>query len=295
MNITSGNPLTQKQLFRRNAQFIGVLEVQGILLDSKKTLEEIDGLSENPLIKGVLVRINSPGGAVAPSQEIYEALKKLSKKKPVFSSLANVAASGGYYVACGTKKIFANPGSITGSIGVIMQFADLSKFYQWAKIQPYHIKSGKFKDVGSTMREMTADEREILQKMADTVLLQFQKVVADSRQIPLEKLKDIADGKIYSGEQAKEVKLVDELGGFQDTVDALAKEAGISGKPKLIYAKKKKKLLELLLEEDAEVDSLLNVPNLIKKILFSGILGNFKGSGFHREEMKLLFLMPYGQ
>lgn len=245
---------TQKKLFGKS-NAVGVIEVKGAILDSKKAVEQIEGFVDNAMIKAVIVRINSPGGAVAPSQEIYGAVKKLAAKKPVFASLGSVAASGGYYVACGAKKIYANPGSITASIGVIMQFADMSKLFQWAKMNPYNIKTGKFKDIGSPNREMTDEEKALLQAMANNVLSQFRSAVAESRGLAMDKVIEISDGRIMSGEQAKSVKLVDELGGFRDAVDAVAKEAGISGKPRLIYASKKKTLFVRLFETDDDGDS----------------------------------------
>ncbi|MEW6057114.1 MAG: signal peptide peptidase SppA [Bdellovibrionota bacterium] len=254
-SLTAGKP--HQKLFTKTNN-IGVIELKGVIYDSKKTLEQIETFEEDPLIRAVLVRINSPGGAVAPSQEIYEALKKLSSKKAVYSSMSSVAASGGYYVACGTKKIYASPGTITGSIGVIMQFADLSKLYSWAKINPYNIKTGRYKDVGSPSREMSIEEKELLQGMADNVLGQFRRAVASGRNLTMEKVVELSDGRIFSGEQAKAAKLIDELGGMNDAVEALAKEAGISGKPNLVYAERKRHALERILgdfDDDAESGS----------------------------------------
>src|SRR4029077_13140783 len=143
-------------------------------------------------VKAIVLRLNSPGGAVAPSQEIYQAVKNY--KKPIVASMSSVAASGAYYVACGAKKVYANPGTITGSIGVIMEFANLEKLYEWAKIKRFSIKTGRFKDVGAEYREMTADERALLQNMVDDVLSQFTLAVSEGRNIPLETVKEIADG-----------------------------------------------------------------------------------------------------
>lgn len=238
MSLSPG--ASQKRLFTGRTSNIGVIEVKGVILDSKKTLEQLDSFAEDQLIKAVIIRINSPGGSVAPSQEIYEGVQRLAKKKPVYVSMASVAASGGYYVACGAKKIYANPGTITGSIGVIMQFADVSKLLQWAKVSPYNIKTGKFKDIGSPEREMTPDEKALLQDMIDNVLGQFRRAVAAARNLPMDKVVEISDGRIFSGQQAKEAHLVDEVGGINDVVDAIAKEAGITGKPHLVYAGKKK-------------------------------------------------------
>jgi protease-4 len=263
MSLTSGKP--QKKLFGKSNN-IGVIEIKGAIMDSKKWLDQIESFHEDSLIKGVIVRINSPGGSVAPSQEVYDAIKKLSAKKPVYASMGSVAASGGYYIACGAKKIFASPGTITGSIGVIMQFADLSKLYQWAKVNQYSIKTGKFKDIGSPSREMTTEERQLIQDMIDNVLGQFRRTVASARGLSMEKVIEASDGRIFSGEQAKSIKLVDELGGLEETVDALAKELGITGKPNLVYAGKKRHGLGRLLHElddqdDDDYESSSNISN----------------------------------
>ncbi len=244
----------KKSLFSKSNQ-IGVIELNGAIMDSKKWLEQIEQFEEDNMVKGVIVRINSPGGAVGPSQEIHDAVKKLSLKKPTYVSMGSVCASGGYYVAVAAKKIYATPGTITASIGVIMQFADMSKLFQWAKVSPYNIKTGKYKDVGNPAREMSEEERDLLQKMIMNVLAQFRKAVSEGRKLPMDKVIEISDGRIMSGEQAKDLKLVDELGGINDTAEALAKEVGIQGKPQLVYISKKKHFLEAILSSDDEAES----------------------------------------
>lgn len=297
MTLTPGK--TQKRFFGK-ANSIGVLEVKGVIIDSKKLVEEIEEFEEDSFIKGVIVRVNSPGGSVAPSQEIYDALKRLQKKKPVYTSMGSVAASGGYYVACGTKKIFANAGTITGSIGVIMQFADVSKLMQWAKVSEYNIKTGKFKDIGSPTREMTEDEKQLLQGMIDNVLSQFRKAVSNARSIPMEKVIELSDGRIFSGEQAQSVKLVDEVGGFKDALDALVKETGISGKPHLVYAAKKRHGLERLFsgldEEDEESSTSIGPNSLASSIeaILSLLRGESMRGAIQRPSRLLgpLFILP---
>jgi len=206
----------------------------------------------------VVVRIDSPGGGVAASQEIYEELKKLDAKKPVIASLSSLAASGGYYVAIGARTIVANPGTLTGSIGVIMQLADLQRLYNFIKVSPITIKSGKFKDIGSTSRDMTEEERRILQKLSDDIHSQFKGHIAESRKLPIAEVEKLADGRIFSGAQAKELKLVDEIGNFEDAVDIAAKAAGIKGKPKLYYPEVKKDgLFKLLMGTKAFIDKVL--------------------------------------
>ena len=219
---------------------IGVLNLEGVISESIPTLEVLKEFEENKRIKAVIIRVDSPGGAVGPSQEIFDQIKKLRQKgKIVVASLGSVAASGGYYVACAADKIVSAAGTLTGSIGVIMHLSNLEEFYNWIKIKPYTIKSGKFKDLGATNRAMTPEERSYLQSLIDSTHMQFQKAVAEGRGLPLEFVKTFADGRIMNGEMAHSFQLVDQLGNFQDAVDLAAKEAGIK-KPKLVYPKDKK-------------------------------------------------------
>lgn len=274
-------------------QGVGVLELNGVIMDSRRVLKSIDKFEENPDVKALVVRINSPGGAVAPSQEIHDAIKRFTK--PKIASMSSVAASGGYYVAVATDKIFANPGTITGSIGVIMEFANLEKLYEWAKIKRFSIKTGKFKDSGAEYREMQPEERALLQGMVDDVLLQFKTAVAAGRKMTLEEVTPLADGRIFSGTQAKAAKLVDELGGIEEAVNEAGKLAGITGKPKVITEEKKKSgLLEFIqdqvgggAEEDAEthgqnrlVSSLQKALGLekVRTLLSPGIYWIWKGA-----------------
>jgi len=237
---------------------VGVLELNGVIMDSKKMLKKLERFEEDDQIKAIVLRLNSPGGSVAPSQEIYEAVK--SYRKPIVVSMASVAASGAYYIACGAKKVFANPGTITGSIGVIMEFANLQKLYEWAKIKRYVIKTGKFKDAGAEHREMTDEERGLLQGMVDDVLTQFKQAVATGRNLKMDQVTKVADGRIFSGAQAKRAGLVDELGTLEDAVNEAAKQAGIKGKPRVVYPdRQRKRLIDALLDdgerdESAETD-----------------------------------------
>ena len=212
---------------------VAVVELNGPILESKKILQRLKNFETRQYVQAVVLRINSPGGAVAPSQEIYEAVKKY--KKPLVISMSSVAASGAFYIACGAKKVFANPGTITGSIGVVMEFVNLEDLYQWAKIRRYVMKTGKFKDVGAEYRKMTDEERTLLQTMIDDVLLQFKKAVADGRKLSMSAVNNIADGRIFSGSQAYRLKLVDQLGTLDDAVNEAAKMAGIEGEPQIVY------------------------------------------------------------
>jgi protease-4 len=233
---------------------VGVIELNGVIMDSKKTLLRLEKFEEDDQIKAVVLRLNSPGGSVAPSQEIYEAVR--SYKKPLVVSMGSVAASGAYYIACGASKVFANPGTITGSIGVIMEFANLQKLYDWAKIHRYSLKTGKFKDAGADYREMNPEEKELLQGMIDNVLGQFKQAVATGRKLSMEKVTAIADGRILSGAQAKAEHLVDELGTLQDAIREAGKLGKIKGKPHVVYVEKQKKgLLDLLLDDSSSNES----------------------------------------
>jgi protease-4 len=227
---------------------VGVVEISGVILDSKKTLARLRRFEEDNQVSAVVLRLNSPGGSVAPSQEIYEAVQNY--KKPLVVSMASVAASGAYYIACGAKKVYANAGTLTGSIGVIMPFANLQKLYEWAKVQRYSIKTGKYKDAGADYREMTADERALLQTMLDDVLMQFKQAVAKGRGLSMEAVTKVADGRIFSGQQAKAFHLVDELGTLQDAIQEAGVLAKIKGKPTVIYPEKKRRgLLDFVLDD----------------------------------------------
>jgi len=219
---------------------VGVVEINGVIADSKEVIREITSFVEDSGVKAIVLRVDSPGGGVGASQEIYQEVVKAKGVKPVVASFGGVAASGGYYVACGADKIVANPGTITGSIGVVMQFANLEELLKKIGYKGYVIKSGQHKDIGSPFREMTPEERELLQGVIDTVHQQFIKAVAEGRKIPIEKVTAIADGRIFAGEQARDLGLVDELGNLEDTIQIAATMAGIKGKPSVIYPRKRK-------------------------------------------------------
>lgn len=226
---------------------IAVIEINGAIISSKEIVNNIAAAERNDHIKGVVVRINSPGGGVAPSQEIYGELKKLGKKKPVVASMSSVAASGGYYVAVAAKKIVANPGTLTGSIGVIMEFSNIEGLLEKIGLKSFVVKSGKYKDVGSPNRPMTDKEKEYIQQLIDGVHLQFVSAVAEGRTMDIEAVKKIADGRILTGEQALELGLVDKLGNLSDSVSLVAEMAGIEGKPKPFVMEKEKGVLDYLL------------------------------------------------
>jgi protease-4 len=228
---------------------IASLEINGTIADSRDFVEELNDYGKRPHVKSVLIRIDSPGGGVAASQEIYEAIKKFraETRKKVVISMASTAASGGYYIACGADKILANPGTVTGSIGVIAQWYDYSDLLRWAKMQSVVIKSGELKDSGSGSRPITEKEKAYFQSLIDDMYGQFVAAVADGRKMPEEEVRKLADGRVYTGLQAKENHLIDELGTFQDAVKEAARMGGIVGEPKLLTpAKKRASVLEIL-------------------------------------------------
>ncbi len=214
---------------------IGVIEILGPIMSSADLNKNIIDFRDNKSIKAVILRIDSPGGAVGPSQEIYNEVIKLQMKKPVIVSMASVAASGGYYIAAPAKRLFANPGTITGSIGVIMSFPNYEGLMEKVGVSSVVIKSGKFKDIGSASRPFSDDERKLMQSLIDDVHSQFVEAVSLGREMPAEKVLSLSDGRIFSGRQALKVGLIDELGGFQDAVDYTAKLAGLDEDPNLIY------------------------------------------------------------
>lgn len=247
---------------------VAVLRVHDVILDSQIYLESLDTISKDSGVKAIVVRIDSPGGAVGPSQEIYSELKELGKDMPVVASIGGVGASGGYYIACAAEKIYANPGAITGSIGVIAQFASYEKLLDWAKIDVEVIKSGKYKDVGSSFRQMTPADKEYIQKLIDNVYSQFKSAVASSRDLDTKEIENVSDGKIYTGEQALNLKLIDELGTINDAIAMAGDLGGIDGEPSVEnFPKKRSKLYELL---NSKIDTsiLTSVPTKTRFGLF---------------------------
>ncbi|MBK7864798.1 MAG: signal peptide peptidase SppA [Archangiaceae bacterium] len=235
---------------------VGVIEVSGTIMDSKRTLKELNRFADAEHVKAIVLRIDSPGGAVGPSQEIYDAIKRIKAKKKVIASMGSLAASGGYYIACATDKIYANPGTLTGSIGVIMEMPNVQGLLKWAGVEMNTLKAGKMKDSGSPFREMTPEERAYFEGMLADVHAQFIEAVAAGRKLTVEEVTPLADGRVFSGRQAKEAKLVDELGGIEAAIAEAGKLGGITGEPKTEYPRKDKKLLRELMGDDDEVEGL---------------------------------------
>ncbi|MCD6214814.1 MAG: signal peptide peptidase SppA [Candidatus Desulfofervidus sp.] len=227
---------------------IGVIEIKGIIKTSQFNLEQLVKFRKNNQIKAVLLRIDSPGGAVVPSQELYMEILKLRQQKPVVASLGNVAASGGYYIASAANKIVAAPGTLTGSIGVKIEFANIEQLLKKLGIQPTVIKSVPYKDIGSPVREMTKEEKTMLEKLVKNIHSQFVKDIAKGRNMPIKQVESIANGSIFTGQEAKKLGLVDQLGNFEDAIRLAAKLGKIKEEPRLLYPKKKSPWMKLLTE-----------------------------------------------
>lgn len=219
---------------------IGVIPIEGAISDSQAIAEQLRRFTKDKGIKAIILRINSPGGAVGPTQEIYREVQRTVETKEVVASLGGVAASGGYYIAAAAKQIVANPGTITGSIGVIMEFVRYEDLLNKIGIKFEVLKSGEFKDIGSPHRELTARDKELISALIADIQKQFVEAVASGRNLSLEKTREIADGRVFSGAQAKELGLVDVLGNFQDAVELAKNMATIRGDVTLVYPKKSK-------------------------------------------------------
>jgi len=226
---------------------VAVVEIEGIIVDGAAAVRELREHADNPSIKAVVLRVNSPGGVVAPTQEIFAAIQRARKAgKPVVASLGAVAASGGYYVAVAADRIYANPGTLTGSIGVVMQLANLEGLLKKVGVDYVVVKAGAYKDVGNFARTMSPEERKMLQALLDDVYSQFVEAVSEGRGLEKKDVLAFAEGRIYSGQQALALKMVDELGGFEEAVEAAGKLANISGRPKLVYPRKKFSFRDLM-------------------------------------------------
>lgn len=226
---------------------VAVVEVEGIILESEAVVRELNEHLENPAVRAVVVRVNSPGGVVGPTQEIYTAIQRLKRGgKPVVASLGSVAASGGYYVAAAADQVYANPGTLTGSIGVVMQLANLEGLFKKVGITYVVVKSGQYKDIGNFARTMTPEERRVLQAVLDDVHSQFIDAVAQGRKLSRGEVVGFADGRIVSGQQAKSLGMVDALGGLDEAIAAAARLGGLPEKPKLILPRRRFSLLEFL-------------------------------------------------
>jgi protease-4 len=225
---------------------VAVVEVTGMIVDSAGTIEELKDYAKDASVKAIVLRINSPGGAVAPAQEIYDEILKVKQKKKVVVSMGAVAASGGYYIAAPADRIVANAGTLTGSIGVIMELPNVSGLMEKIGIQTQVIKSGRHKDIASVFKELTPKEREILQAVLDDVHNQFIEAVSTARDMKFEDIKKLADGRIFTGRKALELGLIDELGNMEDAIMVAGRLSGIKGEPEVVTRKEKFSVFDLL-------------------------------------------------
>lgn len=230
--------LTVEHLQGPSGDRIGVVEIEGVISGSKEVMDDIVDFKDDASIKGVILRINSPGGGVGPTQEIYREVVKLKEKKKVYVSMGTTCASGGYYIASAGQRLYANPSTITGSIGVIMELMNVEDVLKKIGLKSNTIKAGEYKDTGSPFRPMTPEERAYMDGIVTNIYDQFTKDVATGRKMNVETVKKLAEGRIYTGTMAKDVGLVDAIGNFYDTVDAMKADLRIKGKPVLVYPEK---------------------------------------------------------
>jgi protease-4 len=229
---------------------VAVVELEGLIAETDDVVRELRQHRDNPSVRAVVIRINSPGGVVGPTQEVYDALLRLREaKKPVVASLGSVAASGGYYVAVGADQIYANPGSLTGSIGVIMQMANVDTLLKKVGVDYVVVKAGQFKDIGNFARPMTPEERRVIQALLDDVHGQFIDAVAKGRKLDRAAVVQFADGRVFSGTQALNLKMVDALGGLEDAINAAAKLANLPTPPSVERPRRKFSIIDLVRNE----------------------------------------------
>ena len=233
---------------------VAIVEIEGIIgvgaaggVDTDQIVKTLGEYRDNPSVAAVVLRVNSPGGVVAPTQEIFSAVERVrAAGKPVVASMGSVAASGGYYIAVAANRIYASPGTLTGSIGVVMQLANVGELLKKVGVDYIVVKAGTYKDIGNVARPLRPEERQVLQALLDDVYGQFVKAVAERRGLDEKTVRGFADGRIYSGQQARALKMVDEMGGLEDAVEAAAKLAGLSGRPKLIQPRRRFSIRDLL-------------------------------------------------
>ena len=258
-------------LLEAGGEKVGIIELTGNITSSRDIIHSLKRFRENSSIKAIVIRIDSPGGAVGPAQEIFREIRKTVKTKKVIASMGAVAASGGYYIAAGADGIVANPGTITGSIGVIMGFVNFQDLLHKIGMVPVVVKSGQYKDIGSPVREMTKDERSILQNLSNRIHRQFIVDIANGRGMDLSKVEGIADGRIFTGEEAKNLGLIDRLGNLEDAIEWAGRMGGIKGKISGVYAPKKKfSILKFIAESSIkEIVNMMSNPSLYAGYLYS--------------------------
>src|SRR5712691_7852627 len=241
--------------FRGFGNKIGVVDLEGVIITPKTVVDQLKKFGDDDSIKAIILHVNSPGGGVAASEEIYREVKRIrdDKKKRIVASISSVGASGAYYISSATNKIYADSGSIVGSIGVIAEWVNYGDLLHWAKLKDITMKAGEFKDTGSPTRDMTPAEKEYLQSLIDNMHGQFIQAVADGRKTKFDDIKAIANGKVWTGEQALSMKLIDQVGDFQAAVDDTARSVGIKGEPVLVHPERdRKSVLDLLFGDVSE-------------------------------------------
>jgi len=241
--------------FRGFGNKIGVVDLEGVIISPKIVVDQLKKFGDDDSIKAIILHVNSPGGGVAASEEIYREVKRIrdDKKKRIVASIESVGASGAYYVSSATNKIYADKGSIVGSIGVIAEWVNYGDLLHWAKLKDITMKAGEFKDTGSPTRDMTPAEKEYLQSLIDNMHGQFIQAVADGRKTKFEDVKAIANGKVWTGEQALSMRLIDQVADFQAAVDDTAKSVGIKGEPVLVHPERDRKtVLDVLFGDVSE-------------------------------------------
>ncbi len=245
----------QKDSFGGFGDKIGVIDLEGVIIAPKDTVEHLKKFGDDSSIKAIVLHVNSPGGGAAASEEIYREVKRLrdEKKKPIVASIETVGASGAYYVSSATNKIFADNASIVGSIGVIAEWYNYEELLKWAKLKAITLKAGEFKDTGSPTRDMTPEERAYMQGLIDNMHVQFIHAVAEGRHMKDDDVRPLANGKVWTGQEAVPLKLIDQIGDFQAAVADTAKSVGIKGEPTLVRPEKEtKSMLDLLFGDVSE-------------------------------------------
>ncbi|HNR12651.1 MAG TPA: signal peptide peptidase SppA [Thermodesulfobacteriota bacterium] len=240
---------------------VAVIPIHGVIDDAQAVVDQLYEYRDHRMVRAIVLHIDSPGGGVGPSQEIYREVRKVGQAKTVVASVGSMAASGGYYVACAAEKIVANPGAITGSIGVIMEYANAQELLAKIGLKGEVVKSGKYKDILSPLREMTEEEKAVIQRVTDDIHGQFISAVAEGRAMERSSVETVADGRIFTAAQAKELGLVDTLGTLRDAVALAADMAGIEGEPGILYPEEERSLLDLLVgKASLHIDNLLWIP-----------------------------------
>lgn len=253
------NPSDEEEVSYGTGGKIAVVELQGVIVSSEDVVRQLKKFSDDNSVKAILLRVDSPGGGVAASQEMYEEVKKVRANKPVIVSMGSVAASGGYYVSCGATRVVANRGTLTGSIGVISEFLRFDPLLDKVGVNVNTIKSGKLKDAGSPFRKMTDEDKKYFQDLMDDVYHQFISVVEHERKLGHDEVVELADGRAFTGEQAFALRLVDTIGTYEDAVGIAAKLAGIKGKPTIVKERKHKPTFFDVLFGQSKISDVLNL------------------------------------